>query len=338
MSETYDAIIIGAGIIGACTAYELAKRGWRTLNLDKLPAAGYGSTGASCAIIRTHYSTLDGAALAYESFFAWDDWAGYLAAPDERGLAKFVKSGCLVMKTEANDHLRTICRNMDGARHPLARTGRRSGSGRACRSTISAASARPSGPTIRPSARLRAGSRAACSSPARATSTTRSSRATTPSAPPRRGARGSASTARSRAIRREGGRVRGVTLASGETIAAPVVVNVAGPHSAKINRMAGVEEGMRITTRALKQEVAHVPFPKGFDFERDGLRHLGFRRRLLLPAGDRQPHPDRQRGPAVRSARVGRPRRLRPQFLGAVAGPGAARRAADPGACRCRAR
>ena len=34
--------------------------------------------------------------------------------------------------------------------------------------------------------------------------------------------------------------------------------------------MAGVEEGMRITTRALKQEVAHVPFPKGFDFERDG--------------------------------------------------------------------
>ena len=62
-----------------------------------------------------------------------------------------------------------------------------------------------------------------------------------------------------------------MTLASGETIEAPVVVNVAGPHSAKINRMAGVEDGMRITTRALKQEVAHVPFPKGFDFERDGL-------------------------------------------------------------------
>jgi sarcosine oxidase subunit beta len=35
--------------------------------------------------------------------------------------------------------------------------------------------------------------------------------------------------------------------------------------------MAGVLEGMRITTRALKQEVAHVPFPKGFDFEREGL-------------------------------------------------------------------
>ena len=73
------------------------------------------------------------------------------------------------------------------------------------------------------------------------------------------------------AIRRERGRVQGVTLASGEALDAPVVVNIAGPHSAKINRMAGVEEGMRITTRALKQEVAHVPCPPGFDFERDGL-------------------------------------------------------------------
>ena len=99
MTERYDAIIIGAGIIGACTAYELAKRGWRTLNVDKLPAAGYGSTGSSCAIIRTHYSTLDGSALAYESFFYWDDWAGYLGVPDERGLAAFHKTGCLVMKT-----------------------------------------------------------------------------------------------------------------------------------------------------------------------------------------------------------------------------------------------
>ncbi len=64
MAGDYDVIIIGAGIIGAATALELSTRGKRTLNLDKLPAAGYGSTGASCAIIRTHYSTLDGAALA----------------------------------------------------------------------------------------------------------------------------------------------------------------------------------------------------------------------------------------------------------------------------------
>jgi sarcosine oxidase subunit beta len=108
MAERYDAIIIGAGIIGACTAYELAKRGWKTLNLDKLPAAGYGSTVSSCAIIRTHYSTLDGSALAYESYFDWDDWANYLGTADERGLAAFHKSGCLVMKTPANGYLKSV--------------------------------------------------------------------------------------------------------------------------------------------------------------------------------------------------------------------------------------
>ena len=46
MSEnrSYDAIIIGAGIIGANMGYELAKAGYKTVNIDKLPAAGYGST------------------------------------------------------------------------------------------------------------------------------------------------------------------------------------------------------------------------------------------------------------------------------------------------------
>ena len=108
-------------------------------------------------------------------------------------------------------------------------------------------------------------------------------------------------------IRRENGRVAGITLAEASGSMRRVVVNVAGPHSSKINRMAGVEDGMTIKTRALKQEVAHVPFPAGFDFERMGLVTSDSRHRLLLPAGDRQPPPDRQRGSAVRRARVGRP-------------------------------
>ena len=66
MEHSYDAVVIGAGIIGTAVGFELSKRGWKTLNIDSLPAAGYGSTGASCAIIRVHYSTLDGCAFAYE--------------------------------------------------------------------------------------------------------------------------------------------------------------------------------------------------------------------------------------------------------------------------------
>jgi glycine/D-amino acid oxidase-like deaminating enzyme len=66
MGTSTDAIVIGAGIIGCCTAFELAKKGYRTLNIDKMPGAGHGSTGNSCAIIRVHYSTFDGAAMAQE--------------------------------------------------------------------------------------------------------------------------------------------------------------------------------------------------------------------------------------------------------------------------------
>jgi sarcosine oxidase subunit beta len=48
----FDAVVIGAGVIGAAVGYELGRRGLRTLNVDKLPAAGYGSTSNSCAIVR----------------------------------------------------------------------------------------------------------------------------------------------------------------------------------------------------------------------------------------------------------------------------------------------
>ena len=108
MSNThrqYDAIIIGAGIIGAATAFELAKLGYRTLNVDKNPAAGYGPTSSSCAIIRVHYSTFDGTALAWEGYHYWHAWAKYIETDDERGLAKFIECGCLVIKTELNGHL-----------------------------------------------------------------------------------------------------------------------------------------------------------------------------------------------------------------------------------------
>ena len=61
-------------------------------------------------------------------------------------------------------------------------------------------------------------------------------------------------------------RTSGVRLDDGSEVQAPVVVNVGGPASAKVNEMAGVLEDMTITTRALRQEVVHVPAPDGFDF------------------------------------------------------------------------
>ena len=72
-------------------------------------------------------------------------------------------------------------------------------------------------------------------------------------------------------VRRADGRVAGVTLSDGTEIDAPVVVNVAGPHSFVINRMAGVYDSMNIKTRALRHEVHHVPSPAGIDYEKEGL-------------------------------------------------------------------
>ena len=106
MKKNYDAIIIGAGIIGSAISFELSKKGWKTLNIDKNPSAGYGSTSTSCAIIRVYYSTFEGCAMAYEGYHYWKDWENYLEFKDERGLAEFVECGCMIYQTETNKYLK----------------------------------------------------------------------------------------------------------------------------------------------------------------------------------------------------------------------------------------
>ena len=54
-SQTYDVLIIGAGIMGCSSAFELASQGLSVAVLEK-SAIGSGSTGKSSAIIRQHYS------------------------------------------------------------------------------------------------------------------------------------------------------------------------------------------------------------------------------------------------------------------------------------------
>lgn len=55
MSQVYDAIIIGGGIMGCSTAFHLAQRGLKVALLEK-GNIGDGGTGKSSAIIRQHYS------------------------------------------------------------------------------------------------------------------------------------------------------------------------------------------------------------------------------------------------------------------------------------------
>ncbi len=271
MSKTYDAVVIGAGIIGTAVAFELAKNGKRVLGLDMLPAAGYGSTSNSCAIIRVHYSTLDGTAVAYDGYFFWRDWADYLEAPAGEDLAVFNNCGCLVMKTEGNDHLSRIIGHLDTLSIPYehwdgdrirqrlpifdlkcfspAKRMDQPGFGEPTGGELAGGIYFPTGGYI--------------SDPQLATRNIQDAAA-------RKGAE-FIFNRRVVEILKQGNRVQGVVLDDGTRIDAPVVINVTGPHSSKVNEMAGVTGDMRITTRALRQEVVHVPAPEGFDMGANGL-------------------------------------------------------------------
>ena len=269
MSNSFDAVIIGAGIIGAATALALARAGRKVLVVEKLPASGYGSTGASCAIIRPYYSTVDGSALAYESHFYWRDWADFLGAEDERGLAKYHDCGCLVLETEANGYLKRARELMVAIGAPYEDLDPDQLRERLPMVLDSFAPARcledesfgePNGGRMTGGVFFPTGGY--ISDPQLATHNLQ------------RAAEANGAEFRFNAevaeVRKAHGRVAGITLAGGAQIDASIVVNIAGPHSAKITAMAGVEAGMKITTRALRHEVAHVPAPEGFDFERDG--------------------------------------------------------------------
>lgn len=271
MSQSPDAIIIGAGVIGAAVAFELAKLGWKTHSIDRNAKPGHGSTSGSCAIIRMHYSTLDGTAMAYEGYHYWRDWRDYLELGASADIAQFREVGCLVLKTEANGQLEkhmansaslgcpfedwspdTIASKLpiyDLKRFAPAKRPDQPGFGEPTGGTIAGGVFWPNAGYV--------------TDPAFSTQNLADA-ATAKGAAFRMGAEVAE-------ILQAGGRVSGVKLTSGEEIHAPVVINVGGPASAMINRMAGVLDDMTIETRPLRQEVVHVPSPPGFDFERDGM-------------------------------------------------------------------
>jgi sarcosine oxidase subunit beta len=270
MTETADAIIIGTGVIGAATAFEMARAGWKTLSLDRNRQIGHGSTASSCAIIRTHYSTFEGTALAWEGTHFWRNWADHVGLPTGRALATFRKTGCLVMKTPANGFLERHKGFSTALGCPFEEWSADEITARLPIYNLEsfAPPRRPDDPAfaVPNGGRIEGGvfwpEAGYVSDPALAAQNLAEAAAL-------HGARFRLG-AEVVEILHHGGRVKGVRLATGEEIHAPVVVNVAGPGSARVNAMAGVTEDMTITTRPLRQEVVHLPAPQGFDFERQG--------------------------------------------------------------------
>lgn len=269
MAGQYDAVIIGAGIVGASIAFELAKKGYKTLNVDKLNVSGAGSTVNTCAVIRTHYSTLEGTAMAYESYLHWKNWPEYLGVEDERGYAELREIGIVVLCCEGHDmsvhvdHHRELGIPIEvwdletlKAKMPFIETEsfyppRRPTDedfGKSSGTSLTGAIYMPGGGYVNdPQLSVHNVQRAA-------------------------EARGAEFRFKAEVveIRRSDGRVTGVTLAGGEAIDSPVVVNAGGPHSFIINHMAGVDGDMKISTRALRHEVHYIPAPEDYDLEKDG--------------------------------------------------------------------
>ncbi len=256
-----DAVVIGAGIIGAAVALELARGGRRVLCVDKGPAPGAGSTSASSSIIRFSYSTIDAVLTAWEAAACWKDWARHLGVEDPAGMARFVAAGNLVYRTPDYDGVAVLAAWDDaGIPYELLDPA-------ALRSRFPAldhGSYFPPKPIDDPAFADDAGGEL------HAFYNADSGYIDDPMLAAHNLAHAAAHHgatfrfgAAVRAIGRRDDHVTGVELDGGEVIAAPVVVNVAGPHSSRINEIAGVMADMRITTRALRQEVFAVPAPPG---------------------------------------------------------------------------
>ncbi len=265
----FGAVIIGGGIMGCSIALELARRGYAPLVVDKGPGPGAGSTSSSSAIIRFNYSTPDSVKLAWESAHMWSQWSEALGVNDELGMARFIRTGLLVLDSPATP-LSKVQRLFDDVgvpyeplttsalqqRFPSLDLGRyyppKAVSDEAFwddkHGDLVAYLTPDAGFVDDPALAAHNLMVAACAVGA---------------------------TFRYRTevvgITQRDGRVCAVQLIDGSEITCAVVVNAAGPHSAKVNGLAGLDPSKGVTTRPLRQEVDVLPAPQGFSIDDGGV-------------------------------------------------------------------
>jgi sarcosine oxidase subunit beta len=256
--------VVGAGVIGASTAFELAKTGRRVVVVDQLPGPGQGSTGASSAVVRFNYSTFDGIATAWEAHHHWLHWADHLEHPADGGpLARLQQTGNVMLDVplapknrvlEMFDQIGVPYEDWDAAtlaaRVPGIDPGR---FWPPKRLDDEGFWAEPDGQL---GAFFNADGGFVDDPQLAAVNLT--------AAAQHRGV-----TFRFRSpivgVRQASGRVTGLDLADGSALSAPVIVNVAGPWSSGLNRIARVGDDFTISVRPMRQEVHHVPAPPGYN-------------------------------------------------------------------------
>ena len=263
-----DVLVIGAGVIGSSVALELARAGRKVTVVDKGPAAGAGSTSSSSSIIRFSYSTLDAVLTAWEAAPAWEHWEDHLGVVDPDGMCRFLRTGMVLFDTPdfSFDRITDLWDDV-GIPYELFDT-----------ATLAARFPAFDLGKFYPPKRI---DDPAFGDDAWGSLTALFEGSSGFVDDPMLAARNLAYAAKHHGaefrfhtevvgVEIEHGRVAGVRLAGGEVLRAPVVVNVGGPHSTRLNDMAGVTAEMRIRTRPLRQEVFAATAPAGLGLDDGG--------------------------------------------------------------------
>ena len=248
------AALVGAGIIGCSIARDLRRRGFDVTVIDRNGEAGHGSTSASCGVVRRFYSQFGMIAMAHEAVSIWADWPRYIGPIDE-DLAVFHRPGVLFIVPQLDDTVRAVLAEMQKIgikasllsaddvreRFPYLDTASHFPARRVDDPAFMDSSNRPIAGAIFEE------DSGYVVSPGVATSNLR-----------RAGERDGVRFLLNRevtAIRPARSRGFEIGIAGHQAIECDVVVNAAGPHSAIMNRMAGVS--LPLETRPLRREV-HV--------------------------------------------------------------------------------
>jgi len=266
MPITADAVVVGAGVIGASVALELARQGLDVVVVDKAGGAGHGSTSASSAIIRFNYSTWDGVATAWESKHCWERWPDHLGFVDAAGMAVMRRTGMVMLDvpmaprpqvTSLFDQVGVPYEEWDAAelraRIPGIDAGRYWPPKSVDDDAFFADAQGELGALYMPDAGFIDDPQLAAHNLLAAAES--------------HGATCIFNRAVVELIRRNG-RAAGVRLSDGRLVDAGVVVNAAGPWSGRFNQMAGIGADFTIGVRPMRQEVHHVPAPPGYNADR----------------------------------------------------------------------
>ena len=244
--------VVGAGVVGCAVGLQLQRSGFQTTVVDKNGDVGHGSTSSSCGIVRRFYSQPGMIAMAHEAAHIWANWDDFLG-PIEDDRIEFHRPGMLFIPPEIDDGVRATVAEMQrlGIRVSILSADQVA----EWFPFLDVSSFSPPRPAddpdfFTPSGKTIAGAVLEEDAgyvvfPSLAAQNLRR-------AGEREGVRLLLNHEVTRIARIDARRFV-VETAQGAALESEVVVNVAGPHSAKINQLAGVT--LPLETRALRREV-----------------------------------------------------------------------------------